>query len=129
MTCSLFTTVYESKLLAKVYAIGVLVFFLCFLVAGSMRNVYPNSYEWVLRVNSFVLPSYVAMSIYPSTMMIVNKNKLDETQLVSMVGSSSMGRSDGKATRNNLVSMMSNREALHLFALHLSREYSLEILL
>eukprot|EP01083_Nonionella_stella_P067974 180145_1 len=94
-----------------------------------MRNVYPNSYEWVLRVNSFVLPSYVAMSIYPSTMMIVNKNKLDETQLVSMVGSSSMGRSDGKATRNNLVSMMSNREALHLFALHLSREYSLEILL
>eukprot|EP01083_Nonionella_stella_P043919 118495_1 len=111
---------YESNLLAKVYGIGLIIFFVCFLLSGSMSLLYPNG-VWVSQsITAFVLPSYVVMGIYPSTKLIVDKNKRSSSHIVD---------TKQMTTTNNMTSILANKDALYLFVLHLSHEYSLEILL
>eukprot|EP01083_Nonionella_stella_P001994 5747_1 len=121
---------WESKLYAKLMLIYFIITFISFGLFALFLFIAPNVYRWMQQVAWLFWSLATAFGVYSSTKRIVNKNKAREAQLLPIQSAvSSSVKAIATSSRECLIEILSNQETVHLFMIHLSLEYSMELLL
>eukprot|EP01083_Nonionella_stella_P025547 70316_1 len=124
---------WESKLIAKFLAILILLFSIGFGIAILVFMFVADLLPYYTAVWGALIPSYIAVMIYASTKLIINKNdsSLDKHHRLERLDS--LSNQDHALDRipaaQRLYAILADTDALNLFMLHLTKEYSMEILL
>eukprot|EP01083_Nonionella_stella_P001581 4553_1 len=124
---------WESKLVAKLNNGVVTTAVLLFSGCGVFWMAFPLLAWYIIVLGlGVVYPSFCAAIVYSSSKLIIDKNIAiygDGAVALASVDSSNMSPAVVRVSHMSLIAVLSNKEALHLFMLHLSKEYSMEILL
>eukprot|EP01083_Nonionella_stella_P140039 428572_1 len=110
-----------SKLLVKILCILLVLVAVCYVGYMSFSR------DWMDNVITLVQVLCIVGVIYSSTRHIIFLNLNSTRNRSIMLGNSE--RNKGRSHKQNLIRILSNKEAVHLFMQYLVYEYSMEILL
>eukprot|EP01083_Nonionella_stella_P070627 189079_1 len=122
---------WEAKLIGRLTLVFSIVTMLMFTISGLVVVMFESLRVYVLVVACVVFPSMSAAVIYTSTIIIIDKNRAvygDEEAALENMDYRRMSNVMIASLRR-MVAILANKDALHLFMLHLSHEYSMEVLL
>eukprot|EP01084_Bolivina_argentea_P162247 282379_1 len=132
---------WESKIIAKILLLFSLLFVMMFILIAIILSI-SNEFNihWIYSLGFVPIASCLAAIIYVSSKLVVQKNMQsqlhyesakeakEQSITISRVPSISKGEKSSNPTFS-LRQILSTKDTVHLFMLHLSKEYSMECLL
>eukprot|EP01083_Nonionella_stella_P125297 378920_1 len=122
---------WESKLMAKMGTALSIITFVMFAVSGASLMMFPSASDIIAILAALIFPSLSASTVYSCTALIIKKNitLCNGDHDVSVSSRQAILATRPASGTNNMTAILGDNDALHLFMLHLSCEYSMELLL